>query len=105
MEDSQEFTRSVESPLFEPTHSPPPPYQHPSIAEAVMINTTTLPAVASEVQVEEEIKPFVQRLRDLEAAAKAKMATWDPMFLGSDQEDTKIPVGTKRKGKLCCKYC
>jgi hypothetical protein len=70
-----------------------------------MMNTNTPPVVPSDVQDEEVIKPFVRRLRDLEAAAKTKMATWDPVFLGSDQDDTKIPTGIKRKGKLYCKYC
>jgi hypothetical protein len=76
-----------------------------TVPEAVIVSPDTVPVVPPDVEVEEETKPFIQQLWDLEAAAKIKMATWDPMFLGSDQDDTKIPVGTKRKCEFCCKFC
>jgi hypothetical protein len=59
------------------------------------------PTSAPKEQIEEEVvSPFVQKLKDIEVAARAQMAAWDPVYLGQATEDAtgSQAAGTKRKG-------
>jgi hypothetical protein len=47
---------------------------------------------------EEQVLPFVQKLRDLEQSAKAEMAAWDPAFSQVAENGAATVVSTKRKG-------
>jgi hypothetical protein len=59
------------------------------------------PTSAPEEQIAEEVvSPFVQKLKDIEVAARAQMAAWDPVYLGQatgEATGSQAP-GTKRKG-------
>jgi hypothetical protein len=59
------------------------------------------PTSAPKEQIEEVVvSPFVQKLKDIEVAARAQMAAWDPVYLGQATEDAtgSQAAGTKRKG-------
>jgi hypothetical protein len=49
---------------------------------------------------EEQVLPFVQKLRDLEQSAKAEMAVWDPVFSQVAENGAATLVSTKRKGTV-----
>jgi hypothetical protein len=49
---------------------------------------------------EEQVLPFVQKLRDLEQSAKAEMAAWDPVYSQITEHGAATVPSTKRKGTV-----
>jgi hypothetical protein len=74
---------SASMPVEEEDAKPPPP-----------------PSAPEDQIAEEVVSPFVQGLKNIEAAARAQMAAWDPVYLGQATDDAtgSQAAGTKRKG-------
>jgi hypothetical protein len=70
-------------------------------APAAVTTTPTPSAPEGDAETPEQSR-FIQELQDIEAAAKAEMAAWDPMYLPQsfDPACSTAQVPAKRKGML-----
>jgi hypothetical protein len=78
----------------------PAPASTPFVTEQVLTPKSPMLVPAKMECDEEQVLPFVQKLRDLEGSAKAEMAAWDPKFSQVAEESTGTAVGAKRKGMV-----